>query len=197
MASGIGSPLGIFAVILLIIGIIMAIIGIISLIARAHQPQSWWMWTMLIAGIVLAIFGGILIAVAMSTHETAVVVAGPVAPVVMAADQCGVGVANPPVIKVGPYNAPNSYANAPYAPAANANVGYVASAGSPEVIPTSKGKFTPDPQSYTRVVQPPPERRIMIGPYGPGNSTIEAEGLYTPPAYKVIERYQGPTQIVG
>lgn len=69
MASGITSPLGIFALVLLIIGVIMAIIGIIFIIARQNQTKEWWIWTLLIGGLVLAIFGGILLAVAMATYE--------------------------------------------------------------------------------------------------------------------------------
>lgn len=74
MASGITSPLGIFALVLLIIGIIMAIIGIIFIIARQNQTKDWWIWTLLIGGLVMAIFGGILLAVAMATYEPVVVV---------------------------------------------------------------------------------------------------------------------------
>lgn len=49
----------------------MTIIGIIFIIAKQNQTKEWWVWTLLIGGLVMAIFGGILLAVAMATYEPA------------------------------------------------------------------------------------------------------------------------------
>jgi len=66
MASGLSSPLGIAGIIFIIIGIIMAVVGIILLIANQNKSKSWYIWFLLIAGIVLGIAGGIMVAVALS-----------------------------------------------------------------------------------------------------------------------------------
>lgn len=66
MASGLSSPLGIAGIILVIIGIIIAVIGIILLIANQNLPKAWYIWFLLIGGIVLGIIGGILLAIALS-----------------------------------------------------------------------------------------------------------------------------------
>lgn len=65
MASGLSSPLGIAGVILIIIGIVMAVIGIILLIVNQNKPKGWYIWFLLIAGLVLGIGGGIMVAIAM------------------------------------------------------------------------------------------------------------------------------------
>lgn len=70
MASGLSSPLGIGGVILIIIGIIMAVIGVILLIANQNKPKAWYIWLLLIGGIVLGIIGGIMLAVALSQRPS-------------------------------------------------------------------------------------------------------------------------------
>ena len=66
MASGLSSPLGIIGIILIIIGIIMAVVGIILLIVNQNNEKPWFIWFLLIGGIVLGIIGGILLAIALS-----------------------------------------------------------------------------------------------------------------------------------
>jgi hypothetical protein len=66
MASGISSPLGITGVLLIIIGIIMAVVGVILLIANQNKPKAWYIWLLLIGGVVLGIAGGIMLAIALS-----------------------------------------------------------------------------------------------------------------------------------
>jgi len=66
MASGLSSPLGIAAILFIIIGIIMAVIGVILLIVNQNQSKGWFIWFLLIGGIVLGIAGGIMLAVALS-----------------------------------------------------------------------------------------------------------------------------------
>ena len=59
MASGLSSALGIAGVLFIIIGIIMAIVGIIFLIANQNNTTQFYVWILLIGGVVLAIIGGI------------------------------------------------------------------------------------------------------------------------------------------
>lgn len=70
MASGLSTPLGIAAIILIIVGIIMAVIGVILLIANQNKPKAWYIWLLLIGGIVLGIVGGIMLAVALAQRPT-------------------------------------------------------------------------------------------------------------------------------
>lgn len=80
MATGLSSPLGFAGVLMIIIGIILAVAGIIALVAMANQTKPWWVWFLLIGGIVIGIIGGILLAIALSS--TMAVVTPVVAPVV-------------------------------------------------------------------------------------------------------------------
>lgn len=66
MASSLSSPMGIAGVILVIIGIIMAIVGIVILIANQNKEKGWYIWFLLIGGVVIGIVGGILLAIALS-----------------------------------------------------------------------------------------------------------------------------------
>ena len=72
MASGLTSPLGIAAVILIVIGIIMAIIGIVLLLANQNKEKPWYIWFLLVGGIVLGIAGGIMLAIALSQKPTTI-----------------------------------------------------------------------------------------------------------------------------
>ena len=69
MAGGLSSPLGIAGLILIIIGIIMAIVGIILLLANQNKPKPWFVWVLLIGGVVLGIAGGIMVAIALSDRR--------------------------------------------------------------------------------------------------------------------------------
>lgn len=63
------SPLGISGIILIIIGIITAVIGVIILIANQNQPKGWYIWVLMIGGIVLGIIGGIMLAIALAQRN--------------------------------------------------------------------------------------------------------------------------------
>lgn len=65
MSYGVSSPLGIAGIIFIVIGIIMAVIGIILLIANQNKPKAWYIWFLMIVGILLGIAGGIMLAVAL------------------------------------------------------------------------------------------------------------------------------------
>lgn len=66
MAAGFSSPVGIAGIILIVVGIIMAIIGVILLIINQNKPKAWYIWLLLIGGVVLGIAGGVMLAIALS-----------------------------------------------------------------------------------------------------------------------------------
>jgi uncharacterized membrane protein len=68
-SSGLSSPLGIAGVILVVVGIILTAIGLIILLVNANKTKPWYLWFTLIAGIVLGIIGGIMLAIELSTAE--------------------------------------------------------------------------------------------------------------------------------
>jgi hypothetical protein len=69
MGKNLGSPIGMTAILLIIIGVVMAIVGIILLIANQNHPKPWYIWFLLITGAVLGIIGGIILAVWFSSYE--------------------------------------------------------------------------------------------------------------------------------
>lgn len=66
MASGLSTPLGIAGIIFIIIGIIMALIGIILLIVNQNNAKPWYIWFLLVGGVIIGIIGGIMLAIALS-----------------------------------------------------------------------------------------------------------------------------------
>jgi H+/Cl- antiporter ClcA len=66
MASGLSSPLGIAGIIAIIIGIIAALIGIILLIVNQNSEKPWYIWLLLIGGVIIGIIGGVMLAIALS-----------------------------------------------------------------------------------------------------------------------------------
>jgi len=66
---GITSSLGITGVIFIVIGIIMALISIIYIILNQNRSKAWYIWAILISGIVLAIIGSIMLAIALSQSQ--------------------------------------------------------------------------------------------------------------------------------
>ena len=61
MASKIGTPLGMFSVALIIIGLILIVIGFVFLIISQNNNTIWWMWLLFILGIVSGIIGCIIL----------------------------------------------------------------------------------------------------------------------------------------
>lgn len=70
MASGLSTPLGIAGVIFIIVGIIMALVGIILLIVNQNGNKPWYIWFLLVGGVIIGIAGGIMLAVALSERST-------------------------------------------------------------------------------------------------------------------------------
>ena len=69
MVKTLSSPIGMTAILLIIIGLVMAIVGIILLIANQNSPKPWYIWFLLISGAVLGIIGGFILAVWFSSYE--------------------------------------------------------------------------------------------------------------------------------
>lgn len=66
MVHGLSTPLGIAAIIMIIIGIIMVVIGIILLLSRQNKEKPWYVWLLLVGGLVVGIAGGVMLAIALS-----------------------------------------------------------------------------------------------------------------------------------
>jgi hypothetical protein len=69
MVKTLSSPIGMTAILLIIIGLVMAVVGIILLIANQNSPKPWYIWFLLISGAVLGIIGGIILAIWFSNYE--------------------------------------------------------------------------------------------------------------------------------
>lgn len=217
MASGVTSPLGIFAIVILIIGIMMAIIGIIFVISRQNQTKDWWIWTLLIGGLVMAIFGGILLAVAMASYETPPVVeacprpmpghhhvhqpghgptmCAPPAPMPMPVSYDhghGHGHSNGYV-----YPQYSSYVpSAPMAPPPQLATAAPPAGSYTNVHTIGTPAFDPDPQMVTSRVQPSPQRVTATGPYGPNGETVTVRGTFTPAPLEIDHTYDIPNHRV-
>jgi hypothetical protein len=79
---GLSSALGITGILFVVIGIIMAIVGIILLIVNQDQMKPWYIWFLLVGGVIIGILGGIMLAIALADTRTypAQVMMAPVAP---------------------------------------------------------------------------------------------------------------------
>jgi uncharacterized membrane protein HdeD (DUF308 family) len=71
MASKISTPLGMAAILLIILGVIMLIVGIILLVINQNVEKAWYIWLILSLGAVFAVAGGIMLAFALQpeTHK--------------------------------------------------------------------------------------------------------------------------------
>lgn len=65
MASKISTPLGMAAILLIILGVIMLVIGIVLLVINQNVEKAWYIWLILTLGAVFAIAGGIMLAFAL------------------------------------------------------------------------------------------------------------------------------------
>jgi hypothetical protein len=68
MGSGLSTPLGTAGTILLITGVVVTVVGVIFLIIYQNEVKPWWVWVLVILGIILSIIGGVMMAIALS-HE--------------------------------------------------------------------------------------------------------------------------------
>lgn len=95
MGSYWSTPLGIAAIIFIIIGVIMAIAGIALLVVDKDVQKPWYIWTLLVGGAVLAIIGGIMLAIAYSRSEPKLVQSS-----YIKYDACGKPIPQPPMAPV-------------------------------------------------------------------------------------------------
>lgn len=65
--SRVSSPLGLAGILFIIIGVIMAIIGVILLVVNQNNPSLWYIWLLLIGGIVFGVAGGVMLAIALAS----------------------------------------------------------------------------------------------------------------------------------
>jgi len=161
------SGLAIAGIILIIIGIIMAIIGIILLIVENTTTISWYVWFLVIGGILLGIIGGILLAIALSEPLLPTCpLPQPTCPLVQPTVQ--------PLIRTTP-KCPFVQPQAPLVPSP---------IYSQRVEQLGEETFNPDP--VTSVLDKPPTtvRRTVNGPYGPSGENIDVTGIHKIPGQR-------------
>lgn len=66
--SKISSPLAVGGIIFIILGTIMLIAGIITLIANKSNPSVWYIWFLIITGLIMGIAGGVMLAIALASN---------------------------------------------------------------------------------------------------------------------------------
>jgi len=69
MGGLLATPLSIAGVSLIIIGVILAIIGLILMFTESSTTKSWYVWVLLIGGILLGVAGAIMLAAAIMDHH--------------------------------------------------------------------------------------------------------------------------------
>jgi len=165
MATGLSSPLGITGIILIIIGIIMAIIGIVLLIANQNKDKPWYIWLLLVGGIVMGILGGIFLAVALSQRSEPVVTTTPV-PTAISAQQAMLHGSY--MHQFQPPSQQMMHSQYPIHHMGN------------NVHAIDDDTFDPDPEQTVTVVPGQKRRMVAQGPYGPGGQQKVVTGYYKP-----------------
>jgi len=69
MGSGLSTPVGTVGTILLISGVVFAIVGTIFLILYQNEEKPWWVWFLVVTGIILSIIGGVMMAVSLAHSQ--------------------------------------------------------------------------------------------------------------------------------
>lgn len=64
------TPLGIGGIIFIAMGLAIALAGIILLIANQNKPKEWYIWFLISMGTVMAIVGGVMLAIALADDST-------------------------------------------------------------------------------------------------------------------------------
>ena len=64
--SVVSSPLAVAGIIGIVLGLVLSVSGIVSLISNQQQPGTWYVWLLLISGLVLGVAGGVMLAIALS-----------------------------------------------------------------------------------------------------------------------------------
>lgn len=179
------SWLAIAGIIIIIIGIIMAIIGIILLIVENTSTISWYVWFLVIGGILLGIIGGIMLAIGLSEPT----VTKPMCP------QPQPTCLQPPMVKPTCPYAPQPMVQ-PTCPYQNYSPPVITPYVKPQVplVPSpiysqrveQLGEETFDPDPVTSVIDTPPTtlRRTVNGPYGPSGENIDVTGVHKIPGQR-------------
>ena len=183
------SGLAIAGIIVIIIGIIMAIIGIILLIVENTTTISWYVWFLVIGGILLGIIGGIMLAIALS--ESTVPVYKPTCPI----PQPLCPIPQPPIVRPSCPYTPQPIVQ-PTCPYQNYSPPVITPYVKPQVplVPSpiysqrveQLGDETFDPDPVTSVIDTPPTtlRRTVNGPYGPSGENIDVTGVHKIPGQR-------------
>lgn len=173
------SGLAIAGIIIIIIGIIMAIIGIILLIVENTSTISWYVWFLVIGGILMGIIGGVLLAIALSEPTVIVPVARPLCPLPL----------QEPLIqqtcpRIRPIIQPVPQPTCPFV---QPQVPLVPSAVYNQRI-ERLGEETFDPDPVTSVIDTPGTavRRTVNGPYGPSGENMDITGVHKIPGQRTF-----------
>lgn len=174
--------LGIIAIILLIIALIMLIVGIILLIVNTTNTTDWWVWFLILGGVILGITAGIMLAIDLA--EPTVVISPCARPMYPSCPQ--------PVPYVQPVATRCPYAAQPPVVAPVAPVYQPVYQPPPVPRPTYSERterigqemFDPDPVESTIVTPGESVRRVIVGPYGEAGQNIEISGVHTLPSVK-------------
>ena len=170
------SGLAIAGIILIIIGIIMAIIGIILLIVENTPSVSWYVWFLVIGGILLGIIGGVILAIALSEGPKVVLPGCPI-------PQPTCPQIRPiPAVPTCPYQ---NYSPPVVSPLVRPQVPLVPSAVYNQRV-EQLGEETFDPDPVTSVIDKPPTaiRRTVNGPYGPAGENMDITGVHKIPGQR-------------
>jgi len=170
------SGLAIAGIIIIIIGIIMAIIGIILLIVENTPTISWYVWFLVIGGILMGIIGGVILAIALSESTVPIVpVYKPLCPIPQPIIQPTCPSIRPVIQPVIQPRCPFVQPQVPLVPT---------SVYSQRVEKLGEETFDPDP--VTSVVDTPPTtiRRTVNGPYGPSGENMDVTGVHKIPGQR-------------
>jgi len=179
------SGLAIAGIIIIIIGIIMAIIGIILLIVENTATISWYVWFLVIGGILMGIIGGILLAIALSESTVPIIPAQPVYKPLCPQQMCPQQQPTCPQIKPIPQPQPSCYIPPTVTPFVKPQVPLVPSPIYNQRV-EKLGEETFDPDPVTSVIDTPPTtvRRTVNGPYGPSGENIDVTGVHKIPGQR-------------
>lgn len=165
------SGLAIAGIVLIIIGIIMAIIGIIILVVNNNATSvPWYVWGLIIGGILIGIIGGIMLAVALSEPDI---------PSCIKTNPCAVA----PVVPTCPLSVAPTPVTIQPAPVARAPV--IAPVVSERIERVGQETFDPDPQTTVEERPPVAVRTNARGPYGPNGEDAVVSGVYKVPGQRV------------
>lgn len=158
----------------------MVIIGIILLIVENTTTISWWVWVLIIVGILMGIIGGIILAVALSEPTVPSCYKPVVQPTCPAPQPYIQPVVQPTCPFQQPYLAP-----IPIVPIVKPQVPIVPSpVYSQRTELVGPETFDPDPVTTFTETPPTAVRRNVQGPYGPNNENIEVSGVHKLPGQR-------------